>query len=102
MAAAHDGNPRRAGVTTPDAALLQVAAHARSRFQPECAAAGQQDAVCHGVDVQRIERGSLLGAAGRSANVHAADGPLLAQNGGASGNRLEIRDVADAGFRGCP
>ena len=48
------------------------------------------------VDVQRIERGGFLRAAGCTANIHAAHGSGLAQDGGASGERLVIGDVPDA------
>ena len=38
----------------------------------------------------------LLRAAGAAADVDAAHGALLAQNGGAAGDRLEVGNVADA------
>ena len=80
----------------PDAAPRQVAPHAGSRFQSECAAAGQQDGVDAIGHVGRIEGGRFLGSAGRAANVHSAHGALLAENRRAAGERLVIGDVADA------
>jgi len=74
----------------PDAAPRQVAPHAGSRFQSECAAAGQQDGVDAIGHVGRIEGGRFLGSAGRAANVHSAHGALLAENRRAAGERLVI------------
>ena len=48
------------------------------------------------IDMQRIKRRGLLSAAGGAANIDASGGALLAQDRGAAGNRLEIRDVTDA------
>ena len=47
-------------------------------------------------DVSGAEGIDLLRAAGASADVDAADGPLLAQDGSAAGDGAEIGDVSDA------
>ena len=52
-----------------------------------------------GVDVAGVERGDLLRAAGRAADVHSAHRALLAQDGRAAGDRLVVRDVPDANAR---
>ncbi len=86
----------------------QVAAHTGGGFQAEGAAAGQQDAVDLIGDVAGAEGVDLLRAAGASADIDAADGALLAQNGSAAGDGAEIGDVPDANsgnigksFHGC-
>ena len=80
-------------------AARQVAAHAGRRFQPESAPAGQQNAVHLIGDVAGTEGVDLLRAAGAAAYVHASHGALLAQDGGASGDRVKVREVPDANSR---
>ena len=47
-------------------------------------------------DVKWTEGIDLLRPRGGTANIHAAHPSLLAQNGGAAGDRLKVRDMADA------
>src|SRR5438046_7399861 len=79
-----------------DSAVGEITAYASGRFQTEGAAAGQQDSVHLVADVKWTEGIDLLRPRGRTTNIHAAHGPLLAQDGGAAGDRLIIRDMADA------
>ena len=69
------------------------------RFQPESAPAGQQNSMHLIGDVAGTEGIDLLRAAGAAAYVHAAYSALLAQDGGASGDRVKVREVPDANSR---
>ena len=82
-----------------DFAIGQIAPHAGGRFQAEGAAAGEQDAVHLIGHVAGAERVDLLGAAGAAADIHAAHSALLAQNRGAAGDRVEVRNVTHANAR---
>ena len=79
--------------------MFQVAADTGGGFQAERAPTRQQDAVHPGIDVAWIEGRNLLRPARRAADIHAAHRALLAQNRGASGNRLEVRNVAHTNSR---
>ena len=77
----------------------QVTAHAGGGFQAEGAAAGQQDAVHAVRDVAGAERIDFLRAGGAAADIDAAHGALLAEDGGATGDGVKIGNVANANSR---
>jgi phospholipid/cholesterol/gamma-HCH transport system permease protein len=91
----NDGHFGHAGIET-HAAMLQVTPHATGGFQAESAAAGQQNAMNPAGHVTRVERGSLLGAAGGTADVHPGHGSLFTKDYSASGESVEIRYMTDA------
>jgi hypothetical protein len=91
----HERHFRGAGVE-PHALTFQIAPHAGRRFQPERAAAGQQNAVDLRGHVAGIEHRRLLGAAGGSADIDSAHRALRTENRGAAGDRLKVRNVAHA------
>ena len=88
-----------APVWKADAAMLQIASHPGRRFEAKRAAAGQHDGVHAVGDVRGPQHVDLLGAGGRAADIHAADGAAIAQNHGAAGERVVVRRMSHANAR---
>ncbi len=91
----NDGHFSHAGVEAHPA-MFQVAPDAAGGFQAEGAAAGQKNAMNLVRNMTRFERGSLLGAAGGSADIHPGHGSLFTEDNGTSRDGVEIRYVTDA------
>ena len=80
-----------------DLVVRQVAPHAAGGLQSErTAMPARRDGVNTVRNVAGTESFDVLRAAGAAADIDAAHGASLAENGGTAGGRLEIRDVSDA------